>query len=841
MTTDQSLLEALAVAVYTTDADGCITFYNRAAVELWGQAPPPGSRWCGSWKLYRPDGTPLPHDECPLATTLKEGRAVRGVEAVLERPDGVRIPFKPYPTPLFDADGKLRGAVNMLIDLREIHRHEQDAVRLAAAVSSSDDAIISNTLDGVITSWNAGAERIFGYTADEMVGRPSTALIPLELRQEEEEIIGRISRGEPTTNYETVRLAKEGRRVDISLTVSPILDGQGRVAGVSRIARDISERKRHELDLARLAAIVCSSDDAIVSKKLDGFVTTWNGGAERIFGYTADEMIGRHITTIIPPELYDEEREIIARLSRGERIEHFETVRIAKDGRRINVSLTISPMRDASGKIVGASKIARDITERRRHEIELARMAAIVSSSDDAIISKTLQGFITSWNFGAERTFGYTAEEMLGRHITTIIPPELHEEEERIIGQLAKGERIEHYETVRLAKDGRRLDISLTVSPIRDSAGRVIGASKVARDVTERKRAEETQQLLVDELNHRIKNTLATVQAIASQTLRRSKEPAEFVSSFNGRIQALARAHALLTGSSFQTADIEQLVRDQLLFGGEPDRRIMWAGPPIMLSGQVALHLALVLHELGTNARKHGALSSPHGQVTARWEVRSNGGPRLVFDWRESGGPKVKPPTTRGFGSILIEQSLQTHGGIVSISYAESGLICTMDLPLPGAEQPLGQLARETAHITVAPAAQRQNLTGKRILIVEDEPLIAMVLTDYLSDAGCIPLGPAQNLDRARQLIREETFDAALVDGNLAGRSVDEIAVALTQRRTPFAFVTGYGREALPVGFQEAIIVEKPFTQDQVTSALERLLAPGDNVASLRTSRQPRS
>jgi PAS domain S-box-containing protein len=589
MITDQTLLEALPVAVYTTDAEGRITFYNGAAADLWGQAPPHGAHWCGSWKIYRPDGTPLPHDECPMAIALKERREVRGVEAVLERPDGTRIPFKPYPTPLFDETGELRGAINMLVDLRDTRRYELDAIRLAA----------------------------------------------------------------------------------------------------------------------------------------------------------------------------------------------------------------------------------------------------IVANSDDAIISKTLQGFITSWNAGAERIFGYTADEMMGRHITSIIPPELHEEEEQIIARLSRGERIEHYETVRVAKNGQHVDISLTVSPMLDSQGRIIGASKVSRDISERKRAHATQRLLLDELSHRIKNTLATVQAIATQTLRRSKDPSEFVTAFNGRIQSLSRAHALLTGSSFQGADIQQLVRDQLMLGGQPDARISCAGPPVLLEGQVALHLALVLHELGTNARKHGALSSQTGKVSARWEIRSNGGTRLVFDWRESGGPGVKPPATRGFGSILIEQSLQTHGGIVSVSYAETGLICTIDLPLSQVERSLGML-RETAHISVAPAAHRQSLAGKRVLVVEDEPLIGMVLTDYLTDAGCIPVGPAQNIDRALALIRDETFDAALVDGNLAGRSVDEIALALTQRRTPFAFVTGYGREALPNGFQEATIVEKPFTQDQVISALEQLLSPGDNVSVLR-------
>lgn len=468
-------------------------------------------------------------------------------------------------------------------------------------------------------------------------------------------------------------------------------------------------------------------------------------------------------------------------------------------------------------------------------EIMAARLATIVANSDDAIVSKTLDGIITSWNAGAERIFGYTPDEIIGQHITKVIPVELHDEEKRIIEQLARGERIEHFETVRVAKDGRRIDLSITVSPMRDSANRIIGASKVARDISDRKRAEETQKLLLDELNHRIKNTLATVQAIATQTLRRAASPAHFVDSFNGRIKALGRAHGLLTGSSFQGAEITDLVREQLLLGGEEDQRISWSGPAVTLEAQAALHLALVLHELGTNARKHGALSAPNGRVAVRWQVQANMGRTLLLNWREAGGPPVVAPATQGFGSVLIESSLRAHNGEVTVTYAEGGLICQINLPLPEFQQPLGMLARESGMIKQTPTAERKGLGQRRILIVEDEPLIGMVLTDYLEDAGCTVLGPAQSLDVARKLATDEVFDAALVDGNLAGRSVHEIAVALRQRKIPFAFVTGYGREALPPGYDDAPIVEKPFTQEQVVTTLERLLS---NVVTLRAGRR---
>jgi PAS domain S-box-containing protein len=250
-----------------------------------------------------------------------------------------------------------------------------------------------------------------------------------------------------------------------------------------------------EIELSRqpalLAAIVESSDDAIVAKTLEGRVVAWNSGAERIFGYTADEMIGRSITTIIPTELLDEERQILQKLQRGERLDHFETTRLAKDGRRLRVSLTVSPVRDASGIIVGASKIARDIGSQKLAESARAHLAAIVASSEDAIVSKTLAGEIESWNEGATRIFGYTAEEMIGKSITVIIPPELHAQEQEILARVQQGERLEHFDTIRLSKDGRRIPVSLTVSPVRDSRGTIIGASKVARDISERKRTEQ--------------------------------------------------------------------------------------------------------------------------------------------------------------------------------------------------------------------------------------------------------------------------------------------------------------------------------------------------------------
>jgi PAS domain S-box-containing protein len=241
----RKVLDGLPAAIYTTDALGQITYYNEAAAKLWGHWPEIGnSEWCGSWKLFWPDGRALPHGECPMALAIKEKRQIRGMEAVAERPDGSRVPFIPYPTPLFDADGRLIGAVNMLVDISDRKQAEEAAQRLAAIVESSDDAIISKDFNGIITTWNKGAERVFGYKADEIVGKPVLLLIPEEHHDEEPIILSRVRKGEHIDHYETVRRHKSGSLIDISLTVSPIRGAGGKVIGASKIARDISVIKR---------------------------------------------------------------------------------------------------------------------------------------------------------------------------------------------------------------------------------------------------------------------------------------------------------------------------------------------------------------------------------------------------------------------------------------------------------------------------------------------------------------------------------------------------------------------------------------------------------------------
>lgn len=373
------LLEALPVAIYVTDAEGRLTYFNSAAAKLSGRQPELGvDKWCVTWKIFLENGTPLPHDQCPMAVALRGQKVSEGVECIAERPDGTRFWFTPYPAVLRDESGRIVGGLNLLIDITDRKlaqiKAERAAQLLSSIVESSDDAIISKSLEGIVTSWNKSAERLFGYAEDEMVGKSISILIPPDRLEEESQILARLSRGERVDHIDTIRRKKDGTVIEISLTISPVKNASGEIIGASKIARDTTPAKLAERESRLLSSIVSSSDDAIISKNLNGIITSWNQSAERLFGYTADEIIGQSVTVLIPPDRLDEEPRIIARLKRGERVDHFETLRRRKDGTLLEISLTISPIRDRNGDIVGASKIARDVTERKRVEAEMRRV-----------------------------------------------------------------------------------------------------------------------------------------------------------------------------------------------------------------------------------------------------------------------------------------------------------------------------------------------------------------------------------------------------------------------------------------------------------------------------------
>jgi PAS domain S-box-containing protein len=293
---------------------------------------------------------------------------------------------------------------------------------------------------------------------------------------------------------------------------------------------------------AALHAIYTDAPDAVISADRDLKITLWNPAAERMFGYSSAEAIGQHVSLIAPPGQEHAQADGVARTLAGDRVEAVETVRLTRSGMLLPVTITVVPMHDQHGAVSGVVAIAREVSERHHAERASRRLAAIIESSDDAIISKDLDGVVVSWNQGAERIFGYTAPEMIGRSIRVIIPADRQREEDDVLARLRRGEQVDHFETVRQRKDGSPVAISLTVSPIRDANGAIVGASKVARDISERRQVEAARAMLLEsaEEHSRVTNTLNDIGRLVSSSLDRKNV-----------VQAVTDAATAVTGAAF--------------------------------------------------------------------------------------------------------------------------------------------------------------------------------------------------------------------------------------------------------------------------------------------------
>lgn len=470
--------------------------------------------------------------------------------------------------------------------------------------------------------------------------------------------------------------------VYFDISYSPVADQDGTVRGVFCIVNETTERVKADAALReseeRLRAIFAQSAAGIALGDLTGKLLSVNDHFCRIVGRPRDELIGIRMQEItFADDLPENQRLFQHMVQTGESFE-IEKRYVRGDGSLVWVANSVSAIRDDGGNMSQAVAISVDIGERRHAQEIEKHLASMIASSNDAIMGIDLDMKITSWNAAAEKLYGYSQDEVVGRSVLMLVPDGRQEEEPRILTEVRAGRFVEPYETQRRRKDGRLVEVLLSVSPIRDANGRVIGASKTAHDITARKDAERLKSILVNELHHRVKNVLATVTAIARQTLGRDKANHEEVEAFTSRLASLSRAQDLLVHADWQHADLKAVMQQAL--SPYPVDAFQIGGPSVPLPPRAVVSLSLALHELATNAAKYGALSAPGGQVSISWQFEPLADNRLRIVWEERGGPEVAPPRRRGFGSTLIERLLSAElKGETKFVYEKSGVICVIE------------------------------------------------------------------------------------------------------------------------------------------------------------------
>ncbi|KSV78180.1 hypothetical protein N182_21090 [Sinorhizobium sp. GL2] len=465
--------------------------------------------------------------------------------------------------------------------------------------------------------------------------------------------------------------------VYFDISYSPVRDENKTARGVFCIVNETTERVRFENALqaseAQLRAIFSQSAAGIAQTDLKGRFLLVNSRFCDIVGYSEAELQTMRIHDITFAEDMAESARLFNEMTRNGDSYEMEKRYVRKDGGLVWVTNSVSVLRDKQGVFQRAAAVIVDITERKRAQEVERRLAAIIASSNDAILGIDLKMRITNWNGGAERLYGYSAQEIVGRSVMTLVPEDRIDEEPAILRRVSAGLKVEPYETKRLHKDGRTVDVLLSVSPIYDAYGSIVGASKLAHDITARKETERLQTVLVGELNHRVKNLFATVLAIARQTLGVSATDPSELQGFEARIASMARAHDLLMRGTWEKAELRAVI-DQSLAPFPPERFEI-SGPRVHLPPRAVISVSLALHELATNAAKYGALSASEGRASITWSLDADG--RLTLRWAEAGGPTVKEPSRKGFGSRLIKTLLAAElNGQVNIAYRPEGVVC---------------------------------------------------------------------------------------------------------------------------------------------------------------------
>lgn len=568
----------------------------------------------------------------------------------------------------------------------------RSAERLADLLTLSHEPMLAWSLDGAINFWNTGAERLYGFSSSEAIGTISHALLRTEFPIKFTELCSQL-RDERYWTGELHHTCKDGRAVIVESRMQLLSDET-----VLEVNRDVTELKAlsarqttlmRELSAAafKFAAIFNQSGIFAGIMDLQGYLREVNYLALDWCGYTREQVLNRPFwhTPWWRGSAETQARIRIATDHAAAGLVFREELRywVANGTERL-VDFAMHPIRGESGAVMFLYPTGIDITERkkveatlRENEQRLSWLASIVESSDDAIVSKNLDGIITSWNKGAERVFGYTAERAIGQPITIVIPQDRQDEERMILTRIGRGDRIDHFETIRQRQDGTLIFVSLTVSPVKNAKGKIIGASKIARDITEQKRSQEQIAILAREAEHRSKNVLANVQATVKLSQADTTEGLK--DAIEGRIRALANVHSLFVETRWTGAELSTIATSELApYLNNAEARVRIDGPQVLLKPDMAQPVAVILHELATNAAKYGALSTAEGEIDLNWFHDSNG--LLNLRWMETGGPEVQRPTRQGFGTRVIEGMVGQLRGKALFDWRKEGLSCEIVL-----------------------------------------------------------------------------------------------------------------------------------------------------------------
>jgi PAS domain S-box-containing protein len=560
--------------------------------------------------------------------------------------------------------------------------------RLANLLTLSYEPMLVWRLDGTVEFWNSGAERLYGFPSSEAVGTVSHALLQTKFSIDFTELRSRLC-NERHWSGELCHTCKDGHEVTVDSRMQLI--GDDIVLEVNRDVTELTALATRQTILlgelsgaaAKFEAVFNQSGNFAGIMDPQGYLREVNRLAVEQCGYTREQVLDR-LFWDTPWWRGSEEMKARIRFATGQAAAGMafrEELRYwVADGSERIVDFAMHPIRSQSGAVTFLHPTGIDITERKEieaalHEREnrLRWLASIVESSDDAIVTKNLDGIIASWNSGAERVFGYTAEEAIGQPITIVIPQDRQDEERTILTRVRRGERIDHFETVRQRRQGSLIVVSLTVSPVKNAEGKIVGASKIARDITGQKRSQEQIATLAREAEHRSKNLLASVQAMVK--LSQSDTSEGLKDAIDGRIRALANVHSLFVETRWIGAELSAIATQELApYSKEADTRVRIDGPQVFLKPDIAQSIALILHELSTNAAKYGALLAAEGRIDLKWSCGADGW--LILCWKEMGGPEIQTPARQGFGTRLIERLTGQLNGKTGFDWRPEGLVC---------------------------------------------------------------------------------------------------------------------------------------------------------------------